>query len=350
MFDKYYTESKLAEKLVNILPNSFEPSIIADFAAGEGSLLKAAHKKWQKSILLANDFCLESIISLDYLSWETYNLDFLNSNEVNRSDLMKFANKIDLVLLNPPFNQKKTKLVDWEGCTENISSGVALYFVFKSMYFLKPNGYLLAILPNGCLTSDRDQSAYKFLSRNYTLEVITENCDSHFKDASPRVSIVSIKNTRPDNFVNITIKESVKSSRLDIVRGNIQMHRIKSNTDPKKCYPLIHTTNLKKGKVQIDKGVIVNSTNIITGPAVLLPRVGNFNQEKICYLPVHSKVAISDCIFAIVCDNELHAEEIIVFLLEKWVSFKKIYGGTGALYTTLSKLKKFFDENSVKCI
>lgn len=345
MFDKYYTDSKLAETLVSSLPNSFDPLLIADFAAGEGSLLKAARKRWNNSTLLANDYCLESTNNLRSLNFQTYNVDFLCSNEVNNSSLMNYANSIDLILLNPPFNQKKVKLIEWIDCQEHIKSGIALYFVFKSMFFLKPDGYLLAILPNGCLMSERDKPALDFISRQYTLEVIKENCDSNFKNARPRISIVKIRNTKPEICLDLSDANYIKSNELDIIRGNIQMHKVGFKRNFKTAYPLVHTTNLRKGYVEIDNRILVGSDKIISGPAILLPRVGSIDEGKVCYLPSNKSVAISDCIFAILCDDETHAEQLKAFLFDKWVDFRKIYGGTGALYTTLSKLRNFFNEH-----
>lgn len=350
MFDKYYTDARLASILVNIVPKSFKPAVVADFSCGEGSLLKAAKRKWEDLEIIANDYCPDTVSELKSHNWAIYNLDFLKKEQVNNSEISNYFQKIDLVLLNPPFNQDDVRLLHWDNCSEIIQSSIPLSFVYYSMLFLKENGYLVAILPNGCLTSDRDKLAFKFLSKNYTLEIVNKNCDSSFRNANPRVSIVKIKNTKPDTLGFPNINESIKTSRLDIVRGNIQMHRVKSNKKSEDYYPLVHTTNLKEGQVEVDNKIIISSNNIIRGPAILLPRVGNFNQDKICYLPMHSEVAVSDCIFAIICDNEFHAEEIRTLLLETWVSFKEIYSGTGALYTTLSKLKIFFDENSGTCI
>lgn len=350
MFDKYYTDPRLASILVSLVPKSFEPVVVADFSCGEGSLLKAAKKKWKDIQIIANDYCPDTASELKIHNWVVYNLDFLNSEQVNNSEIANYCGKVDLVLLNPPFNQDDIRLLHWNNCSENIQSSISLSFVYYSMHFLKENGYLIAILPNGCLTSDRDRLAFEFLSRKYTLEVVNKNCDSSFKNANPRVSIVKIKNTKPNTLNYLTIDKSVIMRRLDIVRGNIQMHKVKSNKESEYYYPLVHTTNLKKGQVEVGKKIISSSTKIIRGPAVLLPRIGSFDQDKICYLPTHSEVAISDCIFAIVCDNEFQAEEVRAFLLETWVSFKDIYSGTGALYTTLSKLKNFFDGNSSTCV
>ncbi|KGD75089.1 hypothetical protein HA49_07415 [Tatumella morbirosei] len=57
MNDAHFTPDSLAAEMLSYLPVEFEPEIIADFAAGHGSLLKAANQKWSKSTIIANDIC-----------------------------------------------------------------------------------------------------------------------------------------------------------------------------------------------------------------------------------------------------------------------------------------------------
>lgn len=343
MFDKYYTDPRLASMLVNLVPESFEPAVVADFACGEGSLLKAAKEKWNNLKIVANDYCLETVSELKNHHWSVYNLDFLKTEQVTNSEISKYYQNIDLILLNPPFNQNEVRLLHWKNCTEKIQSSISLSFVYYSMAFLKENGYLVAILPNGCLSSDRDKEAIIFLSKVYQLEIVENFCDSKFKDVSPRISIVRLKKARPSSVPLYLSSEHIPSNKIKVIRGKMHMFKAKHNDD-KLSYPLVHTTDLKNTLVNINENFRVKSEHIIIGPALLIPRVGNFSQDKISYLPAGTEIVMSDCLFAVLCSSEIHAKELRSFIIEDWRNFKKNYNGTGAVYTTLVKITAYFSK------
>lgn len=343
MFDKYYTDPGLASMLVNLVPERFKPAVVADFACGEGSLLKAAKEKWKDLEIVANDYCSETVSELKNHHWSVYNLDFLKTEQVTNSEISKYHQNVDLILLNPPFNQDEVRLLHWNNCTEKIQSSISLSFVYYSMAFLKENGYLVAILPNGCLSSDRDKEAIIFLSKIYQLEVVKDFCDSKFKNVSPRVSIVRLKKARP-SFVSLySSNEHIPGNKVKVIRGKMHMFKAK-HSDDELSYPLVHTTDLKNTLVNINENFRVKSENIIIGPALLIPRVGNFSQDKISYLPTGTEIVMSDCLFAVLCSSEIHAKELRASLTNDWKSFKKIYNGTGAVYTTLLKITTYIYE------
>lgn len=343
MFDKYYTDNRLASILVNLVPKTFKPVVVADFACGQGSLLKAAKKKWNNLDIIANDYCSETATELKAHNWAVYNLDFLKTEQVTISDMSNYRQKVDLVLLNPPFNQDEVRLLNWNNCSENIQSSISLSFVYYSMSFLKEGGYLVAILPSGCLYSDRDKEAITFLSKMYQLEIVEDSFDSKFKDVSPRVSIVRLKNAKPSFVPLYSSTDHIPSSKVKVIRGKMQMFKAK-HSDNNPSYPLVHTTELSNNLVDVNKALRVISEHTILGPALLVPRVGNFSEDKICYLPVDTEVVISDCLFAVLCKSEVHAKELRSFVIEDWRNFKKIYNGTGAVYTTLVKITMYFSK------
>ncbi|WP_201573789.1 N-6 DNA methylase [Psychrobacter sp. H8-1] len=343
MFDKYYTDSRLASILVSLVPKDFEPVVVADFASGQGSLLKAAKEKWKDLEIVANDYCSETASELKNNHWSVYNLDFLKTEQVTNSGISKYHQNVDLILLNPPFNQDEVRLLHWNNCTEKIQSSISLSFVYYSMAFLKENGYLVAILPNGCLSSDRDKEAIIFLSKIYQLEVVEDFCDSKFKDVSPRISIVRLKKARPSSVPLYSSSEHIPSNKVKVIRGKMHMFKAKHNDD-KLSYPLVHTTDLKNALVNINENFRVKSEHIIIGPALLIPRVGNFSQDKISYLSTGTEIVMSDCLFAVLCSSEIHAEELRSFIIEDWRNFKKIYNGTGAVYTTLVKITTYISK------
>lgn len=344
MTDKHYTNKSLALNLISKVPSDFHPKLIADFAVGEGILLEMAQGMWDNADFIANDICLDSVNALSSKNWNLFNLDFLDYQSLQKSSISNFKNKIDLILINPPFSQKQGYIKFWDNSHLNLKSGIALNFLYNSLRFLKPNGYLLAILPEGCLISKRDELALKFLQENYETQIYTDGIDSNFKKVKPNIFILRIRNAKPKTSImknnTFSSPKNVCNSNIEIFRGKFQMYKLK-NMNVSKGIPLIHTTNLKNHEISLLDTQIVQDIKIINGPAIILPRVGNFKKEKICYLKQDTKVILSDCLFAIFCDNEENAKKIIATITADWENFKKIYGGTGARYTTLEKLKRY---------
>lgn len=343
MIDQHFTPPLLANLLVNSLPPAFEPSCIADFAVGEGSLIYAALKRWPRGVnVVANDLCLNTLNLLQDNDWNKFNIDFLNTEAVTNSELKKFEHKIDLILLNPPFSQRGIKPILWEGVDIKIKSGLALNFIYKSLNFLKPGGFLVAVVPNGCLTSQRDEKALTYLKENYKFKIITHNREATFEKVRVKTSIIMIENIKP-TYYQKNIQLSADRLNPRVFRGKFQMHTVSSKilTDG---YPLVHTSSLKNNTINLlNCFKVTNKNSIVKGPAILFPRVGNFNQEKICILSSGLEIVISDCIFAVKCQSLAEAECLKEAIHKYWDDFKKNYSGTGALYSSLDKMEYFIN-------
>ncbi|EJP49980.1 methyltransferase small domain protein [Acinetobacter baumannii Naval-18] len=121
MIDQIFTPDALANELVQFYSLSSPPLLVADFAVGEGSLIQAAHKYWPEAKYIVNDIDQNILnkIKLKNAEIDYYNEDFLVSN------FTKLFEKIDLILLNPPFSHGNRKMYVWD--ENNISSGIALF-------------------------------------------------------------------------------------------------------------------------------------------------------------------------------------------------------------------------------
>lgn len=342
MIDQHFTPPLLASLLVDSLPTAFQPSYIADFAVGEGSLIYAALKKWPRGLnVVANDLSINTLNLLNN-DWDKFNVDFLDRRAIVNSELKKFENKIDLILLNPPFSQRGIKPILWENTEAKIKSGVALNFIYNSLNFLKSGGFLVAVVPNGCLTSQRDKKALTYLKENYKFKIITHNREATFDKVRVKTSIIMIENIKPTNYQE-DIQLSIDKLNPRVFRGKFQMHTASINSFDK-GYPLVHTSSLKNNTIDfLNCFKVANKNSIVRGPAVLFPRVGNFNQEKICILSSELEIVISDCIFSIKCKNLAEAECLKKAIYMYWEDFKKNYSGTGALYSSLDKIEYFIN-------
>ncbi|WP_343316421.1 methyltransferase [Acinetobacter soli] len=343
MIDQHFTPPLLASILVDSLPTAFEPSCIADFAVGEGSLIYAALKKWPRGLnIVANDLSVNTLNLLNN-DWYKSNVDFLNTEAIAKSELKKFENKIDLILLNPPFSQRGIKPILWENKDVKIKSGVALNFIYNSLNFLKSGGFLVAVVPNGCLTSQRDEKALTYLKENYKFKIIAHNREATFEKVRVKTSIIMIENVKPDNYQIDNIKSSSDRLNSRVFRGKFQMHMASINS-LENGYPLVHTSSLKNNTIDfLNCFKVANKNSIVRGPAILFPRVGNFNKEKICILSSELEIVISDCIFAVKCKNLAEAECLKEAIYLYWDDFKNNYSGTGAVYSSLDRIDCFIN-------
>ena len=341
MIDIHYTPNELATAMVEFIPEGFNPSTIADFSAGEGSLLYKAARRWPSAMIFANDLNKSScrMLACRNQAWSVSCSDFLKATSHSHTKFASKKGSIDLILLNPPFSERGRRPVEWFD-RSSFKSGLATRFVYLSLNYLSSDGYMLAILPNGSLTSERDSQGWAHIQSKYSVEIVTDNHMRAFKNAAARTSIVIIRRkSLGEDFE--TSGPSFKSDTLNVVRrGRVQMHSVRFNNSG---FPLVHTTELVGGKTRIsDRDGLVLSTTIIRGPALLFPRVGMVTPEKICFLEDDITVTLSDCVLAVEFETSAKLKAAKDFIINDWSSFSRIYGGTGAKYTTVKKAEAYF--------
>jgi hypothetical protein len=126
---------------------------------------------------------------------------------------------------------------------------------------------------------------------------------------------------------------------VKIIRGVVQMHTVNGHQH-RKALPLIHTTELRGGLVRESQRRTIQDRRTLTGPAVLLPRVGEPKKEKIALYLRRDPVVLSDCVIGLKCKSQEKAKSLGILLKEYWGVVQSAYGGTCAKYSTLSSLKK----------
>jgi len=342
MIDVFYTPDNLAKAMVKSLPRGFNPSRVVDFSAGVGSLLEAAASLWPSASIYANDICPRTarLLRTKEPSWFVSCVDFLSARSRNRSKFGQLSGAFDLVLLNPPFSQRGVKPTSWPDMPA-ITSGQAALFVYIALSYLAPAGYLLAILPDGCLSSTRDRDGWLMLADEFDIEVVSSNPKNSFKGVSARTSIVRMKRKLAPQLVESTPRiKDLQGAVTQVIRGGNQMHSLKVASEGA---PLIHTSELRDGAVREAKCHIATAKTIL-GPALLFPRVGRATPQKICLLEENREVALSDCVLAVLCETIVQAEQLRREILKVWPSFAECYRGTGAPYVTVERATKILSE------
>ncbi len=340
--DCFYTSPELADTLVGLTSLRRRSLSIADFACGEGSLLLAAERRWPAASMIANDVSARSVAALRQSrpKWKTACADFLNPRSVRSSSLRQHQKGVDLVLLNPPFSRRNRRTYEVTVDDEGLHASIAVAFVVNSIPFLRPSGVILAVLPDGCLVSKQDEAAWRALRKQFKVEVIRDNSRSAFHGVRARTCLVRM--TKLDARVTVA-EERTAPLAPSISRGRIQMHT-RQVVSAKHGRPLVHTNNLLNGVVTNSGEHVLGA--VLTGPALLFPRVGLITPGKLCVLEAGRRVTLSDCVLGVACASEADAEYLKRVVLAAWPTFASAYRGTGAPYITVERASAVLAEIS----
>lgn len=331
--DRFYTSPELADALVGLATPRRRTLSIADFACGEGSLLLAAERRWPAASMIANDVSVASVASLQKSrpNWRAACSDFLSPRSVRSSSLRNHLAGIDLVLLNPPFSRRNRQTFEVAVGNEVFRASIAMAFVVNSIPFLRPDGTILAVLPDGCLVGKHDEPVWRALREQFNVEVIRDNARSAFQGVRARTCLVRMTKVN----VRVSVAEHVAVPfALTISRGRVQMHS-RAVVTAKQGRPLVHTNNLLNGTVTYSGEHVQGG--VLTGPALLFPRVGLVTPGKLCVLGAGRRVTLSDCVLGVVCKTEAEVETLRRMVLASWPTFASAYRGTGAPYITVER-------------
>lgn len=345
--DCIYSPPELAAKMIAKVKPKGAVSYIADFAAGNGELLKAACIRWPDSRIVATDINKSSVALLRRTksAWQVGLCDFLNPKSREHSSILPdIKGKVSVALLNPPFSCRgNTRItVDFNGI--EIKCSLALAFVLNSITFLAPDGQLVAVLPAGCLNSQRDILAWEAIRKVCRIEAVGENGDRTFSGWSPKTVIVRLtilpvghKTRRKDTSINGSPNARRRNIAVTIYRGKISMHTL-NGYKARKRVPLIHSTEMEKTGLNLSRRYVSIKLKSISGPAVLVQRVGRPDVNKILPYLTKQPIALSDCVIGIKCKTVDDAQVIKSALVKNWEKLEQKYTGTCARYITLDSL------------
>ncbi len=336
MIDSYYTDSTLADRLINYLPKDVGVCNVADFCVGGGELLNATLRRYPKAVCTGIDINNDAVDELSILhpEWRILHNDFMDGKSVDASigDTL-----FDLIVLNPPFSCKGSKITPVSVSDKEFKVSTSMAFILRSIKYLKPHGVILAILPLSVVYSQKDRNAWNYLKENYNA-CLLEECERYsFNGCSPGIVLVAInyphKYVQRESSVKIEMPFSIQ-----LKRGSLSMCNVQASESGQ--WDLLHTTNLSDNEI-CNVSTKVNTKSIVKGPAVLIPRVCNPNVGKIVLITCDKTYAISDCIIALQVLYDKDAEALYKILLADWNNFKMLYKGTGAKYITLERLTSY---------
>lgn len=336
--DKYYTPNPIATLMVESIKEE-SIGIIADFAAGDGFLLKKASQKWPQATLYANDICPESrnLIKRNIKKAHFSCVDFLDKEQVSYNKILsKLHARCDLILLNPPFSYRGRYRYYDSKLNTHIQCPKAIAFLITSLPFLSEEGKIVALIPEGALYGETSQEAWEYICSTSKINIISEFCHNAFSNCSARTILISIEKS---NGGTSNIFSPTKKSKFTITRGNTSMHTI--HEDNSNGTPLVHSTSLTHSGLKLNGVCGTHLSRTVSGPVVLIQRVGNVCQHKVILYTRAEAVSLSDCIFAIEVASTNEGLAVVDFIKSNWAGFTEQYKGTCAKHITTSRLHNF---------
>jgi predicted RNA methylase len=343
--DSFFTPTPIADALI-AKATLKAPAVIADFAAGDGELLRVAAMRWPDARLVATDINPHSINKLrKEKNWLAYEYDFLTGHNGHRTDLPLIAKKCDLIILNPPFSCRGSKVWTTKLGDFALKTSISVAFVLRALSCLSPGGQLLAILPTGSIHSQKDRLAWKVIRCLCECDILGANDRRTFRFCSPHT--VSVRLTL--RLKPLPLSQSGDQKRIEVgrskdvivfSRGNVDMARL-SKRKVQRGVSLIHTTEMNGHRVQFSRKITpAKRLRLFKGPVVLIPRVGNPRRDKIVLYTSRRKIAVSMCVLTLSCENKATAKRVYQSLISNWKAVEKQYTGTGARYLTLERLQE----------
>jgi tRNA1(Val) A37 N6-methylase TrmN6 len=341
MKDSFYTPKILADKLVGyIKKKSFTTAV--DFCVGDGELIRSAKSRWPEIECFGFDISQQAInqTRLNHPDWYLSQLDFLDNIAREESEILQVRPKYDLILLNPPFSCKGGTMhnIVFEG--RNFSVSTAMKFLIIALQYVSRDGVMYAILPTSTAYSQKDKALWLLLEKKYNLSILEEPQYQYFKECAPNVILVSLNDfSQISKYKNVS-RIPLEFNDLKVLRGKLSMNLIGPN---KGKYFLVHSTNLKNNSLVNLSLKQTNIISVVTGPAILIPRVGKPNISKICIIKPQETYVISDCIIAIKTSKIKDTELLYRYIIDNWPLVEDMYKGTGAKYITIEKLNQFLN-------
>lgn len=339
--DAHYTPEWLAQEAVSRV-RSNRPRIVGDIAAGEGSLLLEAERRWPRAHFIATDVDRTAVRQLALLhpDWSVGRCDFLNAKSRAACHALSAQKPFSLLLLNPPFTCRGgTRYTHTTTDGRVLHVGAAMAFLLTGLNYLAKNGEALAILPAGSLHSMKDSAAWEYLRRHYTVDVIGTWDKSAFPGCAATSALVHLhakSSGKPSPLQRAKLTPGSRVIGTTLVRGTCPIHAAPPSADGP---TLVHTTDLQESKVVLNGHRGFGQHRCIRGPAVVIPRVGQFSPKKIALFELTKNVMLSDCVIGMKAKSEAHARRLHQLLLKNSAHLQRCYVGTGAPFITLGRLQ-----------
>jgi hypothetical protein len=351
--DAYYTPLWLAREIVGVAEGTGPYRRIADFAAGEGSLLASAQAEYGDAahyVATDADPVVVRRLRRSHPGWMVGRCDLFDRRS-RRSSRVWTQGAVDLVLLNPPFSYRGNtrRIVTFAGREWRATPATA--FVMIALTRLTPSGSLIALLPSNALTSAGDAVLWEAVEQQYVLSLISRYGRKAFSRTRATTVLVRI-GRRIDGYASVPGVQdpSARGERVsrdgscrcvDVVRGRVPVHLLPAR-QAGPLVPFVHTTGLRNGVIATSGQA--GRRFATEGPFVVLPRVGKPIPGKTCRHPRRNALVLSDCVFAVRPCDTMALGTLFTSLSDAFEMLSAAYAGSCAPYLTVLGLADLLRE------
>lgn len=340
--DQHYTPKALARELIGAVTLD-RVGMVGDFAAGDGELLRAAQERWPNAALVATDIDPPTVAGLQksHPGWSTSRCDFTNPRSRARTLALRGAvASFDVIALNPPFSFRGGAKREVQIGDKVVSCSPPLAFLIDALAYLREGGQLVAILPHGTLSSEKDRSARLLLTESFGFDVVQTCARGAFASCTPRTAIVRLgTDVVSQDWLPILV-EPIRDVDTRVGDVSLKRGRVPVGDSQPEGLPLAHTTELRGGELLQPRRFADSKSELVRGPAVLIPRIGKPSKTKVVVMKSRrAHVVLSDCVLAVECSTLAAAQIVQKALLMNWAVVEAMYGGTCARYLTLASLR-----------
>jgi len=397
-FGRYYTSDWISDALIRSIPVK-SPSVIIDLGSGGGALTNVAAKRWEKAriVTVDSDGDAETATFIQNGRSAKRQHFVYDALDEHLDDKIRVRlSTVDVAICNPPYIRPKWKdtfgnILEEAGLTSSLKSiydaSADVLFIAQNLRFLRREGRLGIILPDGIITGEKFAGLRRLLLNSHKIESVTQLPRRVFSSTEVQTHLLVLQKgmssngdvtlrslNRDGNLTeSIQIPAELGSHRLDFEYHNAT--RLKKKTKAKHftldehaslitrgtlnskiareseydvfhtdCFPPSNsktiTLPLNREHYSIVKQQVPTHTVFAAPGDILLARVGrNFN-EKVCQVKKGWGL-ISDCVFLIRVDEKYRQSVFKYFNSDQgrdWLC--AISRGTGARYITVSDLKQ----------
>ena len=349
----YYTPPQWG----GILVEGIQPAVpkgIIDPAVGEGSLLRCSVDRFPGASLFGIDIDPKAVANAraELPEAVVVEANALDSSSLEGTSIWDRRREIDTVVINPPFaGDRRSYRVEALG--EKVVCGLAAAHLLSSMELFAPS-IVAAIMPRSFFHSDRDRDALQLIRTTYDLARAHDlrrtaftkgNASSemvYFRGRSGGARLESVSNGK-----GLAAGMRPLGIRACLVRGGVPVH-VAVGSRSKEGLPFVHTKGLSDSsgfRFRVSPG----RRGVISGVAILVPRVGVPKLSHLDVRRISTPVQLSDCVIALCFETPQQAARVAVIIRQNFELALSCWDGTGAPYTTVSKLREQLRRFGIDC-
>lgn len=344
--DPHYTPDWVADRIaseVAALARIKGPHI-ADYAAGDGALLRACSKVLPRARITATDIDPAAVRSMKRAnpSWNVGTCDLLSSKSRSNSPLLgRRGSAADLVVLNPPFSHRGGTY--FPVLNRGFRASPAMAFVANALEQLAEGGSAVVLLPSGTVHSQKDERLWTRLREAATVRIVEEFPRSTFRGEHASISMIVLgrlsrkvlQAAAPDPVLPVVGATAAAAADVRLIRGTQQIHSIESSRGG---LMLVHSTHLTGDATLAGPRISVRAPTT-AGPAVLLSRVGVPRKGKLTLYLSPEEIVPSDCVIALRGRTTTITKQLLAELVASWDDLASLYHGSCAPYITVQNLR-----------